>query len=302
MMNEYKLSIVIPHYQSFCSLRGCLNSIPIDKYIQIIVIDDASPDWEKMESSFRTDYPHITFVSLLKNSGAGAARNAGLDLALGKWLMFADADDYFVNSAFDEVICKHYEDCSDIIFYKATSINIETGEISDRHQQINTYVDEYDPQNIESEDNLRYRFYGPVCKMVRRQVVLQHHIRFDEVKYSNDVMFSVKIGYHAKHINVVKQEIYCITTSSNSLTRKMTAGALMCRYSVAIRYNNYLSRIGKKKCRTILLRYFVLAFKYDASCFVPMIKIGLKSKVNFFAGMSRVCKILLSNRKQFSHF
>lgn len=301
MSTGYILSIIIPHYQSFDFLRTCLNSIPITDFIQVIVIDDKSPDWEKFQKDLKRDYPYVIFHSVPQNGGAGAARNAGLQLATGEWLMFADADDYFIPNAFD-IIKKSFNSKADIVYFKAESINLATGKSSDRHQHINGFVDAYDSQNEEAEGNLRFRCYGPVCKMIRRAVVTSHRIQFDEVKYSNDVMFSAKVGYYANKIEVVKQPIYCITTSSNSLTRKMTADAIMCRYKVSVNFHLFLRDIGKKRCQGIILRYFILALKYAPSCLIPMLRIGLKNRVDFFAGLHKWRLIFNRDRKAFSHF
>lgn len=301
MNTQYTLSIIIPHYQSFDFLRTCLSSIPNADFIQVIVIDDKSPDWMKFEEGLKQDYPYVNFQSAPKNGGAGAARNLGLQFASGKWLMFADADDYFTPNAFD-IIKESFDSKADIVYFEADSIDLATGMSSDRHQHINSFVDAYDSQNEVSEGNLRFRCYGPVCKMIRRTVVTAHQIQFDEVKYANDVMFSAKVGYYAKTITAVKQPIYCITTSSNSLTRKMTAGAIMCRYSVSVNFHLFLRNIGKEKYQGIILRYFILAIKYAPSCIIPMLKIGLKYRVNFLAGLHRWRQVLDRNKKNFSHF
>ena len=295
------LSIIIPHYQSFGFLANCLNSIPIDDETQIIVVDDKSPDWNKYKEKLKSKYPYITFVEMSQNGGAGAARNVGLHLATGKWLMFADADDYFMPNAFD-IIKKSLNSKADIVYFKADSIDIATGKTSDRHQHINSLVDAYDSLDDEAEGNLRFRCYAPWGKMIRRNLVTSHQIQFDEVKYANDVMFSAKVGYYAKSIAAVRQSIYCITTSSNSLTRKMTADAIMCRYRVSVNFHLFLRRIGKKRYQGIILRYFILAIKYAPSCIFPMLKIGVRNKINFFAGLHKWKKIFDRNKKPFSHF
>lgn len=297
----YNISIIIPHYQSFDMLMKCLDSVPVTDYIQVIVIDDKSPDWNKYEKQLETKYLHVIFVKMSQNCGAGAARNHGLRLAEGKWLMFADADDYFLPNAFT-IIKKYNESNADIIFFEVNSIDLATGKISDRHQHNNGFIEAYIPNKIETEDNLRFRCYAPWGKMIRRTVVTSHRIQFDEVKYSNDVMFSAKVGYYANKIEVIKQPIYCITTSANSLTRKMTAEAIICRYKVSVNFHLFLRDIGKKRYQGIILRYFVLALKYAPSCLIPMLRIGLKNRVNFFAGLHKWRQIFNRDRKLFSHF
>ena len=125
MNTQYTLSLIIPHYQSFTFLRTCLNSIPNADFIQIIVIDDKSPDWKKFENGLKQDYPYVFFHSVPKNGGAGAARNLGLQFATGKWLMFADADDYFTSNAFD-IIKESFDSKADIVYLEADRIYLST--------------------------------------------------------------------------------------------------------------------------------------------------------------------------------
>ena len=61
-----------------------------------------------------------------ENKGAGYARNVGLSLAKGKWLLFADADDFF-NLGFLNVLDNYIDSDNDIVYFSANSINIDTG-------------------------------------------------------------------------------------------------------------------------------------------------------------------------------
>lgn len=282
----YKLSIIIPHYQSFNLLTSCLNSIPIDDSIQIIVVDDKSSSWDEYEQKLKSVYPHVTFVEMTLNGGAGAARNVGLRMVQGEWLMFADADDYFLPNAFN-IIKQCFGSDADVIYFQVVSIDLVKGEVATRHQHHNSYIEDFESLKPNSEENLRYRCYPPWGKMIRTKIVTTNRIQFDEVKYSNDVMFSAKVGYYADKIEVIKQPIYCITASMNSLTRQMNANVIMCRYNVALDFNSFLKCVGKSNCQLILLRYFVLAIKYVPSCIIPMIRIAIKRKANLLAGLHR---------------
>lgn len=52
--------------------------------------------------------PYLEFIRASKNGGAGYARNVGLEHAKGKWLLFADADDFYVDNMYD-IISMHVE-------------------------------------------------------------------------------------------------------------------------------------------------------------------------------------------------
>ena len=104
------VSLIIPIYKVEKYLRQCIDSVirqNIDD-IEIILVDDGSPDDcpkicdEYAEKDKRIKVIHKT------NGGSSSARNAGIDLAIGEYLMFMDSDDWWnsetdINSLFEQV-------------------------------------------------------------------------------------------------------------------------------------------------------------------------------------------------------
>lgn len=121
-----KYSIIIPHKNIPHLLLRCLNSIPLHKEIQVIVVDDKSDSniilqLQKMQKI----YSSICFIYTREGYGAGYARNIGMDRATGKWLLFADADDFF-DANFVSIIDKHFNDDDDIIYFVSRSVDSNT--------------------------------------------------------------------------------------------------------------------------------------------------------------------------------
>lgn len=95
-MNNVKVSIIIPVYNPGELLNNCLDSASNQTLndIEIICIDDESTDgsmdilnqYAKIDSRFK--------VFSQSNSGAGMARNKGLEYANGEYIVFLDSDDY----------------------------------------------------------------------------------------------------------------------------------------------------------------------------------------------------------------
>ena len=95
-------SIIIPHYDIPDLLMRCLKSIPVSKEIQVIVVDDNSPEADTyLEKYPELSRPYLEFIRTTKGGGAGYARNIGLEHAKGEWLLFADADDFYVEDMYD---------------------------------------------------------------------------------------------------------------------------------------------------------------------------------------------------------
>ena len=96
MNMKYNYSIIIPHKNIPKLLQRCLDSIPQRDDVQVIIVDDNSDpsivDFEKFPGLKRKN----TIVVFDKSSkGAGHARNIGIERSNSKWLIFADADDFF---------------------------------------------------------------------------------------------------------------------------------------------------------------------------------------------------------------
>jgi glycosyltransferase involved in cell wall biosynthesis len=88
------VSIVIPAYNVAPYIGETLDSVFAQTFAdyEVIVINDGSPDTEELERAIQPYQERIRYLSQ-KNSGASAARNAGLHAARGKLIAFLDADD-----------------------------------------------------------------------------------------------------------------------------------------------------------------------------------------------------------------
>lgn len=133
--NMYNYSVIIPHKNCVNLLFRCLDSIPRRKDIQVIVVDDVSSfsKGEKQQLLDKQD-SNIKIVFLEKTHFAGGARNEGISLSEGKWLVFADSDDFFTKGAFD-VMDQYLMSESDIVFFGDTSCYSDTLEPTNRYGQ-----------------------------------------------------------------------------------------------------------------------------------------------------------------------
>lgn len=94
--NMNLISVIMPVHNSEKFLRESLDSVlqQLDVNLELIVIDDCSSDSSvEILSEYVESNSNIRFVRLQQNSGAGASRNAGIDIATGRYLAFIDSDD-----------------------------------------------------------------------------------------------------------------------------------------------------------------------------------------------------------------
>ena len=107
-MDKTKLSIIIPVYNAEDYLSRCLDSIlnqAMNSY-EVILVDDGSTDssalicdrYSATDPRFRTVHK--------SNGGVSSARNAGLNLAKGEYIMFVDSDDALASDALEALTSK----------------------------------------------------------------------------------------------------------------------------------------------------------------------------------------------------
>lgn len=229
-------SIIIPHRDIPQLLQRCLESIPQHPDLEIIVVDDNSDpkvvDFACFPGQERSD---TTIILDKTGLGAGHARNIGLEHAKGKWLLFTDADDIYVDDMYDILNHKKESD-ADVIFFKMRSVmSNDLNKPIKRMTYINTYIDDY--LMTGDERNIRLRHPVPWGKMIKRDFVSRNHFHFDETQYTNDNFFAVCVGYYAKKIEAVDIVLYIYTMRRDSLSGVFCSkpGELAVRTEVSFR-------------------------------------------------------------------
>ncbi len=289
MKFDYRLSIIIPHHNNPELLKKLLSTIPDNHEIQTIVVDDHSSDEVKIQlrklQSACEDRNVFFYDNDSGEHNAGAARNVGLAHAEGKWLLFADSDDYFLDGFYD-IIEKYLDSDYDIVYFSPTSIDMEIGGIGERHRGYIRYIKKYRRwPRLANEINLRYFCPYPWSKLIRRSIVWENNIRFDSVKFSNDEMFSVRTGFFARRITASDETIYCVTRRTGSLTTQQDLDAFDIRVQVSIRKFWFLkTHLNKRElhaceiCRIAILKLLtIIRRKYGRQCFAEYFRLFRKN-------------------------
>lgn len=201
---KFNYSFIIPHKNCPGLLQRCVDSIPERDDVQVIVVDDNSDEGKKPSLKERKNL-QVILLDKTQSKGAGRARNVGLKHATGKWLLFADADDYFSENLPDLLEKYKTDSSTDIVYLNASKFD-ENGAFSCLFES--QLIDAYFDNKKNAERRLRYGAWTPWFRMVKRTIVIQNHIRFDEIPAANDKMFGLLCSKFSKTIKAEKKFIY----------------------------------------------------------------------------------------------
>lgn len=261
-MKNINYTIIIPHKDIPQLLVRCIHSIPKRNDLEVIIVDDnSSQETKKMLSEQIQENDHLTIIYNNENQGGGGARNLGLKKAQGKWILFADADDFF-NYCITDILNQYKNSTADIIYFKGNSVDTDTYTTTYRADHLNKWIDLHEKNPQKAELKLRYLFGEPWCKIIRKSLIDQYKIRFDETPIHNDTTFSYLIGFYTKNIKIDNRALYCVTTRKNSVSVSSNLEKELIRVNVFSRAEGFLRQNHinvtinwhYKQCTTFLVK------------------------------------------------
>ena len=128
--------------------------------------------------------------------------------------------------------------------YKNVLSDDVTKEVTDR-AWYRSYLEDF-IEGKTDDKYLRTKMESPTIKLVKRTLVEKHNIHFEEVKWSNDCLFSAKVGVYAETLTVIPKKIYVITQRDGSLTGNYCGTAEEFRVRMGQRYKSakLFSKLG----------------------------------------------------------
>lgn len=201
------VSIIIPVYNVEKYIKRCIESVLAQtmKDFELILIDDGSPDkCGKICDEYAKRDSRICVIHK-KNEGVSVARNTGLDLANGKFVVFLDSDDE-VKSDYIETLLQADEDI-DLVVCGIEKRNMERKPIANT-KVLSRTVEAITVQEIikmDQEKTLSYVF----AKRFKNEVLQNRKIRFNsELSLGEDTLFVVDYLYHCESIRFLENELY----------------------------------------------------------------------------------------------
>ncbi len=216
----YKISIIIPVYNSENYLRNLLDTIinqTMDfKEIQVIMVDDFSEDNSReIMKEYSKKHSNFTSIFLKENHKVpGAVRNEGMKIAEGKYLMFADADDFYPKNACEELY--NEIEAKEADFITANYINADCdGTVWDKPI---FDVKKYNDYKLSINDYTQsfYLLNSSACnKIFKRSFVEKNEIKFLEGVEAEDAFFTTSCFMKTDKVYYMKKIVYCYRQRNN---------------------------------------------------------------------------------------
>ncbi|GIO23406.1 glycosyltransferase family 2 protein [Oceanobacillus sp. J11TS1] len=296
-----KVTVVTPLYNSeeFISktIESVINqSIGFDN-IQYIIVDDKSNDNSReIVQEYADKYKNITFIKLQENTGSPSTpRNIGIDFAIGKYITFLDADDWF-HSRGIEVLYNILEETDDD-YAEGKTIKVETG---GKESIIGEYASIKERRSI-SPFEVDHFFYhmGPRSRMVKLSLVKENNITFPDMKFAEDKTFFFDVFFHANKVSTTVHPVQYVNRSDqNSKSLTKTTDVIYKRYC-DLKVINYIKekKLPVEKEKTALNRIY----EYDIlRTFNSMVFINSKEKEKFFQMLNDVINTTKDLRYDFT--
>lgn len=236
-------SIIIPIYKVENYLRQCVDSVLSQTFndYELILVDDGSPDGcPAICDSYASQDNRIKVIHKA-NGGLSDARNAGLDIAQGEYVLFLDSDDWWDNSAFLQRLNQTIEkDNADVIIFgmkKYYSSDNRMGDV-----RVPKKCDEANPALSHAQTIQKYMQSNifVACawdKAIRKAVIDDTAQRFVKGQFSEDIEWCSKLLTQNLAIEVMEEAVYVYRQQvSTSITANISDKNVRCILDVIKRY------------------------------------------------------------------
>lgn len=223
MVNNPKVSIVVPVYNAEKYLRCCIDSIISQTFTdwELLLIDDGSKDASgRICDEYAAKDSRIR-VFHKKNSGVSSARNLGLDNVQGEWVTFVDSDDW-IKPLYLEHLLTFAQTADLIIAYATIFRGNDTEGVEEKYPERHITAENF---SLLFEENAMSWHTSPWSKFYKRSLIETQRLRFvQDVHLGEDAIFLYSYMLQTKKIRVTNLTDYCYRSEvPGSLTKRTNA-------------------------------------------------------------------------------
>lgn len=263
-----KFSIIIPVYNAEPFLLKCLDSVFNQKFnynFEVIAINDASSDGSlNILRKYKKNEDRLIILDQLSNTGQAIARGNGMKIAKGDYIMHLDADDWILESAFEEIYEKIEKYKPDVLILNSYIQNQGKERVLIEYFNFDGFVKK---ENLDNNNNkIQAAFYQHSgTKIVRREITDNLIVNSDQFETTaEDFLYCFEVFLKSKNIYFFQKAYYVANIHPNSLTQRTESYKQMNNQVILIRLLN-----------KVLTKYY-----YDEKILKRLLDYRLKASVN----------------------
>lgn len=273
------LSIVMTVYNMEQFLDESIQSIlnQSEQSFELICIDDGSTDNSlKILNKYKID--SRVRVYSIPNSGVSFARNYGLDLARGEYILFVDADDYVYSNLIQMVHDTIVQDSPDVVVfgydYKANRYCPKYGHFSSEISEIQKLT----------KHLINNRLFSMVWNKVYSIKLLRHyHIAFPNQRIGEDSYFNAEVLSYTKTISTIGEVLYYYRDWNGSAThKKMDDNDLLNELYTAKKIDDLFYKVWGEETNFGINRALWFIYKYIKANHHYVRMIEVQKKTDYF--------------------
>ncbi|MDO4526635.1 MAG: glycosyltransferase [Candidatus Saccharibacteria bacterium] len=221
--NNIDLSLIVPLYNLEVFVEKLVKSLSDQKTkykYEVIFVDDGSTDktFEFLEK-YTQKYSKIMKISKRNNGGVSIARNAGLDMAKGRYIGFIDGDDFVSEKYVDRLLDLAYKNDADIV--KCADADVKNGKIISKNCKPNKKMEDGMGKEI-----LEYPSY--VWAAIYKSELLEN-IKFPDGYWYEDMIVRFLLYRKARTFVNFEEVLYYRVSHDNQITKLMpSSGSAQC--------------------------------------------------------------------------
>lgn len=218
-VNTVKTSVIIPVYNTEDYLEACVNSVlnQTQKEIEVILVDDGSTDGSRyIIERYVAAYSCVKAV-YQTNQKLGAARNAGVNIASGKYIYFLDSDDYICADLLER--CYEESEKKSLDFLMFDSIAFTEGKITELRK--GSTEENYDRSTLGIENKVYsggeyWDCFFPVCGIYSNAYLIymnadflrKNKLYFEPGIFYEDMDWIVRVYAYAKKVAYIPGKLH----------------------------------------------------------------------------------------------
>ena len=268
-MNNHRISVIVPVYNAEKWLRRCVDSILAQTYtdFELLLIDDGSKDGSGAICDEYAALDARVRVFHKENGGVSDTRNLGLGVSGGEYLMFLDADDFWLQDDVLEVLVGKAEEYD---------LDIVRGEYSAMHEdgtlawnrEISTERRNHAGRVLSNVEFLEYAIHGEFflpLSLFRRSSIGNLRFELGRVFLEDMLFYSTYLLQSLQCMYLPDLRFYAYRKNEGSISGQVSIKKLEDSFSMCYHFHELVGQVQDEKLRRKYIYNSVMMYYWTLS-------------------------------------